>query len=259
MVGRKYAPCILYLLVIFTPSRTQLAEMRSFYNFAINNILDMLDPNPPPWSSNQNQLSSSSTNAYTQLNSNANNHPHNHQNNDSHPSVLPAPASPQDQCEQERMMECHNMSCPPPCITTRNKCHSVNISGQRTYHRSGSSHMTVPTDRPPSYLLLMVITFWASAIIHGPLSSVKGLACLPSGNNRFMVGTILCNVMILFTCFVGAKITPKDKVPLVVAVTALGTILLTYFVALIWFSHTSQTRDDSPIFGPTGELLAVSI
>ena len=133
--------------------------------------------------------------------------------------------------------------------------HFQDISTRRT--RSSRTVETL-SDKPPSYILLMVITLWSSAIIHGPLSSVKGHACLPAGNNRFMVGSVLSNIMIMFTCVLGIKMSPIGKVPLVVAITALGTILLTYFVALIAFSHTSQSREDSPIFGATGELLAVS-
>ena len=128
----------------------------------------------------------------------------------------------------------------------------------RTSFRS-ASHTSTSEHKVPSFLLLMAITWWASAVTYGPLSSVKAHACLPVGNMSFFIGTLLTNGGAAITCLIVLKLSPRLKVTLVVAFTCLGTILLTYFVALIAFSHQSESREDSPIFGNFGELLAVSL
>ena len=110
----------------------------------------------------------------------------------------------------------------------------------------------------PSFTLLMAITWWASFVTFGPLSSVKAHACLPVGNLSFFIGTLMTNAGSVVTCLVVLRLSPNIRITLVVAFTCLATILLTYFVALIAFSHQSESRENSPIFGSFGELLAVS-
>ena len=109
----------------------------------------------------------------------------------------------------------------------------------------------------PSFCLLMLITLWSAIILFGPLSPVKAHACLPVGNNAFLVGTLMTAATPIAVVVIILRVTTQSKVTLVVAFTSLGTILLTYFVALIAFSHESESREDSPIFGSNGELLTV--
>lgn len=49
----------------------------------------------------------------------------------------------------------------------------------------------------------------------------------------------------------------KLSITIIVALTSLGTILLTYFVALLAFSHASESSEQSLIFSKAGELLGV--
>lgn len=112
-------------------------------------------------------------------------------------------------------------------------------------------------NRPRSFPLLMVLLLWISAMFYGPLSSVKSFSCLPVGNNTFLVGTMLCDVMVLLAAVGAPLLATRARLAMVIAFTALGTILLTYFVALIAFSRSEHGREDSPIFGFMGELLTV--
>ena len=141
-------------------------------------------------------------------------------------------------------------------------------SSQMSRHTSTGSEFRDLTDplqskdienKIPSFTLLMMILFWVTAVTQGPLSSVRAHACLPQGNNAFYIGTLLISMVNVVTCLIVLRLSPKMKVTLVVAFTSLGTILLTYFVALIAFSHESESRETSPLFGSTGELLAVSM
>lgn len=123
-----------------------------------------------------------------------------------------------------------------------------------TEAKSGESCM----DLAPSFCLLMLITFWTSLFLFGPLSSVKAHGCLPIGNKAFFAGTILTALTPIVVIIISLLVNSDSKVTLVVAFTSLGTILLTYFVALIAFSHESESKEESPIFGNKGELLTVS-
>ena len=114
-------------------------------------------------------------------------------------------------------------------------------------------------DLAPSFCLLMLITVWTSLFLYGPLSSVKAHTCLPIGNNTFLAGTLLTSLTPIVVIIIATRVTSDSKVTLVVAFTSLGTILLTYFVALIAFSHESESKEDSPIFQNNGELLTVSV
>ncbi len=144
---------------------------------------------------------------------------------------------------------------------------SSRSSSQPSRHTSTGSEIRDLTDplqskdienRIPSFTILMLITFWVTAVTQGPLSTVRAHACLPQGNNAFFIGTLVMNVVNIITCLAVLRLSSKMKVTLVVAFTSLGTIMLTYFVALIAFSHESEAKEHSPLFGSMGELLAVS-
>lgn len=111
---------------------------------------------------------------------------------------------------------------------------------------------------PPSLCLMLAITFWACLVINGPLSSVKANACIPLGNRAYLSGTLMTKVGSVIAVCVSLRVNPYSRTTMVIAFTSLGTILLTYFVALIAFSHESDSKEDSPIFGNTGEFLSVS-
>jgi len=132
----------------------------------------------------------------------------------------------------------------------------VKFTNPAASNRSGVSKRWRPGEaKPPSFILLMFITWWASLAICGPLSSVRAHSCVPSGNTAFFIGTLLTNAGAALTCIVVLKLSPHIKVTLVVAFTCLATILLTYFSALIVFSHRSESSEKSPIYGSFGELL----
>ena len=135
---------------------------------------------------------------------------------------------------------------------------SSHTSSQSRQTSSSNQKVRFGAQRPPSLCLMLTITFWASLITHGPLSSSKAHACLPVGNNAFLAGTIFTKVASIVAVIVTFRVNPYSRVTLVVAFTSLGTILLTYFFALIAFSYESESKEDSPIFGNTGELLTVS-
>ena len=126
-----------------------------------------------------------------------------------------------------------------------------------------ASVINLPADsayaRPRSFKVLLAITLWTGAIMAGPLSSIKSYACYPVGNNAFMLGALATDTAAVVACVVAARClsSGRSQVTIVIALTCLGTILLTYFVALITFSHETQAHS-SPLFGSAGELLAVS-
>ena len=121
-----------------------------------------------------------------------------------------------------------------------------------------SEYIHPRSDKHPQQLtLLMMIACWACAVNAGPLATSKSFTCIPLNNTIFLAGALLVNVFRAFGVLATVKFTPKTKITLLVAFSALATILLAYLVALMGFSHTSERRD-SPIFGSAGEFLAVS-
>lgn len=137
---------------------------------------------------------------------------------------------------------------------------SSRSSSQRSRFTSTGSDFRETVSRQPSFsfTLLMTIVFWCSAVIHGPLSSVKAHSCLPVSNPFFLVGSLLSNVAGIIACLVTHRFVGKLSITIIVALTSLGTILLTYFVALLAFSHASESSEQSLIFSKAGELLGVS-
>ena len=138
---------------------------------------------------------------------------------------------------------------------------SSRSSSQRSRFTSTGSDFRETVSRQPSFslTLLMTIVFWCSAVIHGPLSSVKSHSCLPVANHFFLFGTILSNIAGIIACIATHRYVGKMSITIIVALTSLGTILLTYFVALLAFSHASESSEQSLIFSKAGELLGVSI
>ena len=148
-------------------------------------------------------------------------------------------------------------SAPTPTRVPRPSSRS---SSQRSRFTSTGSDFRETVNRQPSFsfTLLMTIVFWCSAVIHGPLSSVKAHSCLPVSNHFFLVGTVLSNTAGIIACIVTHRCVGKLSITIIVALTSLGTILLTYFVALLAFSHASESSEQSLIFSKAGELLGVS-
>ena len=138
---------------------------------------------------------------------------------------------------------------------------SSRSSSQRSRFTSTGSDFRDTVSRQPSFsfTLLMTIVFWCSAVIHGPLSSVKAHSCLPVNNHFFLIGTVLSNIAGIIACIVTHRFVGKLSVTIIVALTSLGTILLTYFVALLAFSHASESSEQSLIFSKAGEFLGVSL
>ena len=146
-----------------------------------------------------------------------------------------------------------------PLATPRTR-QSSRSSSQRSRFTSTGSDYKDAVSRQPSFTLtlLMTIVFWCSAVIHGPLSSVKSHSCLPVSNTFFLFGTLLSNVGGVIACLVTHRFMGRLSITIIVALTSLGTILLTYFVALLAFSHASESSEQSLIFSNAGELLGVS-
>lgn len=107
--------------------------------------------------------------------------------------------------------------------------------------------------RPKLFALLMLIALWSSFLMNGPLSSVYAYSCYSVGNNAFLAGVILCDVVTLLSCILSSRTT---EMTVMIAFSCLGTILLTYFLALIIFTLQTQTKEIPP-FGNTGEILTV--
>lgn len=155
---------------------------------------------------------------------------------------------------QNSMLNGPTVSTPTPRQGPSLTSHRVRLSTTTT---SSIKSDTDPS-KPRSFFLLMGIAFWTSSILSGPLSSIKASACFPVGNNAFLIGAMLSTFFSIVTCPIALKIHDNSRITIVVALTSLGTILLTYFAALITFSHTTDSKD-SPLFGNAGELLAVSL
>lgn len=114
--------------------------------------------------------------------------------------------------------------------------------------------------KPHSFKVLLAILLWTATILAGPLSSIHSHACYPIGNNAFLMGALLTDAAAVMACLVTARCltSGQSQVTIVIALTCLGSILLTYFVALITFSTETESHN-SPLFGSAGELLAVSV
>lgn len=109
--------------------------------------------------------------------------------------------------------------------------------------------------KPKLFPLLMMIVLWSSSMINGPLSSVYSYSCYTIDNNIFLVGVVLCDVFVLFSCLLSSR---TIEMSVIIAFTCLGTILLSYFVALISFTLQTQAKDFPP-FGNIGEILSICI
>lgn len=120
--------------------------------------------------------------------------------------------------------------------------------------------------RPKLFKLLIVIVVWTSAVIGGPLSTVKSYACYPPGSRSFVAGAVVADVVAALACVVAARATAgRGDVSTIIAMTCLGTIVLVYYSALALFSlqpHLQQQLEaraaEMPLFGNTAEMLAVS-
>ena len=121
-----------------------------------------------------------------------------------------------------------------------------------------STTSSVTSQRPNTFPLLMLLTFWIKCVLSGPLSSVKAHACYPAGNPRFMFGVLASNVAMMAACLVSLRLHRQSRVTIVFALTSLATITLAYFVALIGFSYVNSDYSNSLVFKTAGELLAVS-
>lgn len=165
-----------------------------------------------------------------------------------------APLSHSDDCETTsdfNNQSLHRASHPGPKF-------SAGVTPQRRYSRVSSTDRAVALKaaagtKPKLFPLLMVIVLWSSYLMNGPLSSVYSYSCFSVGNNAFLVGVILCDIFTLFSCLLSSRTT---EMSVVIAFTCLGTILLTYFLALIIFSLETQAKEFPP-FNNTGEILAV--
>ncbi len=73
-----------------------------------------------------------------------------------------------------------------------------------------------------------------------------------------MVGSLTSNIAAIVACIITLRMVGRLSITLIVALTSLGTILLTYFVALLAFSHASEYSAKSLIFSHRGEILGVS-
>ena len=156
----------------------------------------------------------------------------------------------------------HNANFVPPCRLAQQQQSSSTGQGTGLRQRIGfpKSRSKTPLSPyyPPSACLMLTFTLWACIVINGPLSSVKAHSCLPLGSRLFQSGTLMTKVGSIIAVMVTLKVNQYSRVTMTVAFTSLGTIVLTYFVALISFSHESESREVSPIFMNTGELLSVS-
>lgn len=167
--------------------------------------------------------------------------------------VADAPLSHSDDCEtasETNNQSLYRASHPVAKVS--------GINPQRRYSRVSSADRLIALKaaagrKPKLFPLLMVIVLWSSFLMNGPLSSVYSYSCFSVGNNAFLVGVILCDIFTLFSCLLSSRTT---EMSVVIAFTCLGTILLTYFLALIIFSLETQAKEFPP-FNNTGEILAV--
>ena len=129
-----------------------------------------------------------------------------------------------------------------------------------TYHARGHQDgAAAASEKPKMFPLLVLITLWVSSVLNGPASVVKAHACYPTANGSFRVGCIVSDVCIVLACPLATRCMAKSRVTFIVAFTALGTIVVFYFAALVWFSRTVDGARDSLLFGDPGELLAVGL
>ncbi|KAK2180997.1 hypothetical protein NP493_418g02043 [Ridgeia piscesae] len=136
-------------------------------------------------------------------------------------------------------------------------CDVTTDTSHMTHHRDSAVATGASLiDRPKLFPLLIVITLWVSSVLHGPASVVKAHACYPTANGTFRVGSIVSDVFLVLACPLATRCMAKSRVTFIVAFTALGTIVVFYFAALVWFSRTVDGAKDSLLFGDPGELLA---
>ena len=140
------------------------------------------------------------------------------------------------------------------CSLDLTGCDVTTDIGDETDYRDGVAQ----SDKPNLFPLLLVITFWISSVLNGPASVAKSHACYPTANGPFNVGSIVSDVVIMLACPLAARCVAKNRITFIVAFTALGTIVVFYFAALVWFSRTVDGARNSLLFGDPGELLTVS-
>ena len=141
-----------------------------------------------------------------------------------------------------------------PCSVDLTGCDVTTDIGDETDYQYGVAQ----SDKPHLFPLLIVITFWISSVLNGPASVAKSHACYPTANGSFNVGSIVSDVVIMLACPLAARCVAKNRITFIVAFTALGTIVVFYFAALVWFSRTVDGARNSLLFGDPGELLTVS-
>ena len=164
---------------------------------------------------------------------------------------------PQQQPPCDSIHQSHPYRSLFPQSFSESNATGVHLPASRS--RNANPKRTLSPYRPPSVCLMLTFTLWACLVLNGPLSSVKAHSCIPLGNRAFQSGTLMTKIASIVAIIVTQRVNPYSRVTMVVAFTSLGTIVLTYFVALISFSHESDSREESPIFMNTGELLSVRI
>jgi hypothetical protein len=152
-------------------------------------------------------------------------------------------------------------------------------AGERTVagNRSASYAMaTSGNGRPKLFQLLIAIVLLTTVVLSGLLSDVLAHANYPTGSWTFAVGAAGCDIVSAAACIVAARANARSEMSTVIAMTCLGTIVLTYFGALVAFGqHVGVARsgtgfgrsaglpggtvDTALLMGSTGEYLAVSI
>ena len=147
-----------------------------------------------------------------------------------------------------------SQSCSQGQIAQPRSTRVISVSSQQSKHSAASSQRIPPT-RPHTFPLLIIITFWTSLIVQGPLSSVAAHACYPTGDDYFIFGSLVANGAMLLGCVMSMRLYRGSRVKVIIALTSLGTITLIYFAALIGFNHTMA--DKSQIFQSNGEMLSV--
>ena len=150
-----------------------------------------------------------------------------------------------------------------PSETSGRQLVSGNLLKGRTTVKSAPGNTTAcwkfgNWNKPKLFNLLLGITLWSSFLINGPLSSVYTYTCYSTGNHVFLVGAIFCDIFVLLSCVMSSRCTTRMDLSIVISFTCLGTIILTYFVALVVFTRGTHTRD-YPIFGNIGEILTVRL
>jgi len=143
-------------------------------------------------------------------------------------------------------------------------------------NRDQRSSSAPPGDgRPKLFQLLIAIVLLTSVVLSGILSDVLAHANYPTGSWTFAVGAAGCDIVSAMACVVAARATARSEMSTVIAMTCLGTIVLTYFGALVAFGQhvgvgrsasgatagglPGGTVDATLLMGSTGEYLAVSV